>query len=157
MCVCVCVCVCVVGYRSSVTSPVGRSLMLLFSSTLLSAEVNLCHPNTQTHTWVCILSFCGWVSKSAVSINALWQRGMTAETGHTETTEATSLSHTHTNKPSWFTAFPPMACTTSSFSNLSHAQVSVLTDNPCQRQVHVLCWPSQAWVLSETDRGKQKH
>lgn len=60
--------VCVCGYRSSVTFPVGRSLMLLFSSTQLSAEVNLCHPNTHRHTRECAFSasVAEWVNLQSV-------------------------------------------------------------------------------------------
>lgn len=59
---------CVCGYRSSVTFPVGRSLMWLFSSTQLSAEVNLCHPNTHRHTRECTFSasVAEWVNLQSV-------------------------------------------------------------------------------------------
>lgn len=62
------VCVCVCGYRSSVTFPVGRSLMWFFSSTQLSAEVNLCHPNTHRHTRECVFSasVAEWVNLQSV-------------------------------------------------------------------------------------------
>lgn len=70
--------------------PSGKESNVILFSTQLSTNVNLCHPPPHTHTQmrVCIFSFCGWVSKSAISINGMWQPEMTAKTGHTEITEA---------------------------------------------------------------------
>lgn len=149
--------VCVYSYRSSVTFPVGRSLMWFFSSTQLSAEVNLCHPNTHRHTRECAFSasVAEWVNLQSLlmlcDIEGWLQRQDTLRQQRPHKT------HTHKHKPYWFTAFPPMACPTSSFSklSLSHTQVSVVTHNLCQRQVHGLCWPSQVWVLSKRDSEKQ--
>ncbi len=153
-----CFCVCVSGYSSSVTFPVGRSLMWLFSSTQLSAEVNLCHPNTHRHTRECAFSasVAEWVNLQSVLM--LCDSEGWLQRQDTRRQQRPHKTHTQTLAILIY-SLPSHGLPTSSFSklSLSHAQVSVLTHNLCQRQVHGLCWPSQVRVLSETDREKQKH
>jgi len=156
MCVCVCVCVCVCSYRSSVTFPVGRSLMWFFSSSQLSAEVNLCRPkhtHTHTHTRECAFSasVAEWVNLQSVLMlcdSKGWlQRQDTLRQPRPRKT------HTHTQtRAILIYSFPSHGLPNIiSFKSFSFSYTSLCGDTTCFKDKYVLCWPSQVWILSKID------